>query len=67
MWHSMSSGITMTCAALVVMLIGLIASNNIVIKEMFTIIFVALIIDLFTTYLTNAGILWIYCKRKNIQ
>ena len=67
MWHSMMTGLTMTTAALVVMLIGLVASNNTVIKEMFTIIFIALIIDVITTYLTNAGILWIYCKRKNIQ
>ncbi|MEK6947852.1 MAG: hypothetical protein AABX19_01270 [Nanoarchaeota archaeon] len=67
MWHSMMTGLTMTAAAMVVMLIGLIVSNNLVIKEMFTIIFIALIIDVITTYLTNAGILWIYCKRKNIQ
>ena len=67
MWHSMMTGLTMTAAAMVVMLIGLIVSNNLVIKEMFTIIFIALIIDVITTYLTNAGILWIYCKSKNIQ
>ncbi len=66
MWHSMQTGLTMTSAALIVMLIGLVVSNSMVIKEMFTIILIALIVDVLSTYFTNAGILWIYCKRKNI-
>ena len=66
MWHSMKTGLTMTTAAMVVMLIGIFVSNNIIIKEMFTIIFVALCVDVVSTYLTNAGILWIYCRKKNI-
>src|SRR3989344_8403074 len=66
MWHSMKTGLTMTLSAIIVMLIGLIVSNNIVIKEMFTIIFIALLVDVISTYLTNAGMLWVYCKRKNI-
>ena len=67
MFKSMKTGLTMTLCAAVVMLTGLILSNSPVIKEMFLIIFIALIVDIFNTYLTNAGILWIYCKRKNIQ
>ncbi|MBS3152227.1 hypothetical protein J4230_02345 [Candidatus Woesearchaeota archaeon] len=66
MWHSMKTGLTMTACAAVVMLAGLILSNSFVIKEMFLIIFIALIVDVISTYLTNAGILWIYCKKKNI-
>ncbi len=66
MWHSMKTGLTMTACACVVMIIGLIASNSLVIREMFLIILIALIVDVFSTYLTNAGILWIYCKKKNI-
>jgi len=66
MYHSMKTGLTMTLAAIVVMLIGLVASNSPVIKEMFTIIFIALIVDIISTYLTNAGILWIYCRKKGI-
>jgi|SRR3989344_2832834 len=66
MYHSMKTGLTMTVAAIVVMLIGLSISNSNVIKEMFTIIFIALIVDLLSTYLTNAGILWTYCKKKGI-
>ena len=66
MYHSMKTGLTMTLCAAAVMLTGLILSNSIVIKEMFLIILIALIIDILSTYLTNAGILWIYCKKKNI-
>ena len=66
MYHSMKTGLTMTMCAVAVMLTGLILSNSIVIKEMFLIILIALIIDILSTYLTNAGILWIYCKKKNI-
>jgi preprotein translocase subunit SecF len=67
MYHSMQTGLTMTICAIGVMLTGLIISNSVVIREMFLILTIALIIDIITTYLTNAGILWIYCKRKNIQ
>ncbi len=67
MFHSMKTGLTMTACAAVVMLTGLFLSNSFVIKEMFLIIFIALIVDVITTYLTNAGILWMYCKKKNIQ
>lgn len=67
MLHSMKTGLTMTACAAMVMIIGLIFSNSIVIKEMFLIILIALIVDVISTYLTNAGILWIYCKKKNIS
>ena len=66
MYHSMKTGLTMTLAAISVMLIGLVVSNSSVIKEMFTIIFIALLIDIFATYFTNTGILWSYCKKKGI-
>ncbi|MBS3167743.1 hypothetical protein J4216_01320 [Candidatus Woesearchaeota archaeon] len=67
MFHSMKTGLTMTLCACVVMLIGLIFSTSEVITEMFIIILIALIVDMFSTYLTNAGILWIYCKKKRIS
>jgi preprotein translocase subunit SecF len=63
----MKTGLTMTAAAVSVMAVGLIFSNSIVIKEMFLIILIALIMDVPSTYLTNAGILKIYCKRKKIE
>ncbi len=67
MMHSAKTGLTMTFIAIAVMIIGVISTNSVVIKEMFTIILIALSIDIFTTYLTNAGILWIYCKKKRIE
>ncbi len=67
MIHSAKTGLTMTFAAIFVMTVGIIFTNSIVIREMFTIILIALITDIFTTYLTNAGILWDYCKRKRIE
>lgn len=66
MYHSMKTGLTMTVCAAAVMLIGILISNSTVIIEMFTIIFIALIVDIFSTYFTNAGILWSYCKKKGI-
>ena len=66
MWHSFITGLTMTACAMVVMLTGLILSNSSVIIEMFTIVFIALVVDVITTYLTNAGILYIWCKKKGI-
>src|SRR3989344_1928032 len=67
MYKSMKTGMLVTIIAVVVMLIGLLLSNSVVIREVFLIILLDLIIDIFTTYLTNTGILWIYCKKKNIQ
>lgn len=67
MMHSAKTGLTMTFTAIAVMIIGVIFTNSVVIKEMFTIILIALSIDILTTYLTNAGILWIYCKKKRIE
>ncbi len=67
MWHSMHTGLTMTFAAMAVMIVGLVLSTSPVIHEIFFIIFLALITDIITTYLTNSGILWIYAKQKGIQ
>ena len=57
MYHSMKTGLTMVICAAAVMVIGMLVSNSQVIKEMFTIIFIALIVDIFSTYFTNTGIL----------
>ena len=67
MLASLKTGLTMTFATIIALFAGLIMSNSSVIKEMFTIIVIALFIDILTTYLTNAGILTWYCKRKDIR
>lgn len=67
MYHSMKTGLTMTACALAVMAVGIIFTQSFVIKEMFIIILLALITDIFSTYFTNAGILSWYCEKKGIQ
>ena len=67
MFHSMKTGLTMTFAAMGVMLVGIFLSSSVVIKEMFVIIFFALCTDIIATYLTNAGILMWYCQKKGIK
>ena len=67
MWGSAKTGLTMSITTIVALIVGLIVSNSQIIREMFLIIIIALVIDILTTYFTNAGILTWYCKRKNIQ
>ncbi len=67
MYQSFVTGLTMESTAIAVMILGIIFSNSTVIVEMFTIVLIALIVDIVSTYLTNAGILWIYCKKKGIS
>jgi len=67
MYNAMKTGLTMTFCAIAVMLIGIIFSTSPIFKEMFFIILLGLIVDIFSTWLTNTGILYLYCKKKNIQ
>jgi len=67
MYNAMKTGLTMTFCAISVMLIGIIFSTSPIFKEMFFIILLGLIVDTFSTWLTNTGILYSYCKKKNIQ
>ena len=67
MYSAMKTGLTMTTAAIAVMGIGYFVAISAVLENMFFIIVIALIMDIFSTYLTNAGILIWYCKRKGIM
>ncbi len=66
MFDSMKTGLTMTVATLVALSVGYFVSNSFIIKQMFLIIFIALVVDVFSTYLTNSGILKMYCDKKGI-
>ena len=66
MFESMKTGLTMTAATLVALLVGYFVSSSFIIKQMFLIIFIALVVDIFSTYLTNSGILKRYCDKKGI-
>jgi len=61
---SAKTGLTMTFTTIVALLLASIFTTSYVLKNMFTIIIIALFIDILSTYLTNAGILYWHEKRK---
>lgn len=67
MYNSMKTGLTMTFAAIAALSVGYFIALSTTLQNMFFIIVIALIMDIFATYLTNAGILIWYCKKKNIK
>ena len=64
--HSMTTGLTMTFAAIAALMVGYFIAIPIELKQIFLIISIALFFDIITTYGGNAGILITYCKKKNI-
>lgn len=64
--HSMTTGLTMTFAAIAALLTGYFVAIPEELKQIFLIISIALFFDIITTYGGNAGILISYCKKKNI-
>ena len=67
MYSSIKTGLMMTLTAVVAVTIGLILSNSLVLKQIFTIILIGLLVDVIATYGGNAPALVWYCKKKNIQ
>ena len=65
--RSIKTGLTMTITTIVALTVGSIFSTSFVLKQMFTIIVIALIVDIIATYLSNTPILIWYCKKKNIN
>lgn len=59
---SAKTGLTMTATTFAALGVGYIVTSSVVLKEMFLIILIALIIDVISTYLMNAGILYWYKK-----
>lgn len=59
---SAKTGLTMTATTFAALGVGYIVTSSIVLKEMFLIILIALLIDVISTYLMNAGILYWYKK-----
>ncbi|MFH0752326.1 MAG: MMPL family transporter [archaeon] len=64
---AITTGLTMTITTLVALLVALPISQSQVLKQMFTIIIIGLIVDVFMTYCFNAGILVWYLKKKQGQ
>lgn len=60
------TGIMMTLTAITALVVGLIVTNSIVIKEMFTILVIALVFDIFATWVMNTSLL-IWYLNKNVK
>ncbi len=63
-FSSMATGLTMTAAGLASLSIGYFITTSFVIKEMFFVLIVGLLIDVFMTYLLNARIILWYTEKK---
>jgi preprotein translocase subunit SecF len=61
---SIKTGLTMTATTFVALLLGYIISASLVIKEMFLIIMIGLVVDIFITYTINAYLITWYTKKK---
>ena len=64
--QSIKTGLTMTITSMVAVFVGYLFSAAPVLREIFLIIFIALIIDIITTYIGNGSILIWYVKSKKI-
>lgn len=64
--NSMKTGLTMVITTIAAATVALLFSKSEIIKEIFLILLIALIVDVFSTYLTNMGVLKWYCDRKKI-
>ncbi len=64
---AIKTGLTMSITTIVAMITAFFFAVNPVLKEIFLIIAVAIVIDIFSTYLANAPILIWYAKKRNIQ
>ncbi|MBS3155199.1 hypothetical protein J4404_01735 [Candidatus Woesearchaeota archaeon] len=67
MFSSVKTGLTMLGTTFTALTIGYLLTTSDVLKEIFIIIIIALIVDVFSTYFTNSGILKIWCDRKGIK
>src|SRR3989344_1556893 len=61
MYSSMKTGMTMIGTAITALLIGYILTTSPVLKEIFIIVIIASVVDIFSTYFTNSGIIKMYC------
>lgn len=63
-FSSAATGLTMTAAGLGALSIGYFVTSSLIIKEMFIVLIIGLIIDVFMTYLLNARIILWYTQKK---
>lgn len=61
---AITTGIMMTVATLVALAVALPLSQSQIIQQMFTILIIGLVVDIFATYCFNAGLLVWYLKKR---
>lgn len=62
---AIKTGTTMTSTTIIAMTIGIILTNSAVLRQMFSIILIALVVDLIATWIMNTSLLvWYLDKRK---
>ncbi len=66
MYESAKPGLMMTSTTIVAVLVGYLVSTSIVMQQIFLIILIGGIWDIFNTWITNTCILYWYCKAKGI-
>lgn len=57
------TGLTMTLTTIAALIVGYIFSSSFILEQIFMIMTVGLIVDIASTYLTNAGIIKWYCEK----
>ena len=67
MFSSIKTTLTMSLTTMAALAVGYFISTSVVIKEMFLIMFIGLIVDLFYTYWTNSGVLLNYYHKRNVK
>ncbi|HDP73939.1 MAG TPA: protein translocase subunit SecF [Candidatus Woesearchaeota archaeon] len=61
---AMKTGLTMSFTSLGAVIIALVVSNSLVIQQIMQILLIGLIVDLFSTWIQNAGILRMYAEKN---
>ncbi|MBI2106440.1 hypothetical protein HYT57_00495 [Candidatus Woesearchaeota archaeon] len=67
MMSGIKTGLTMSFATIIAMIVALTFTVNPVLQEIFTIILIAIIIDIMATYLGNGPLLIWYAKKRGMQ
>ncbi len=65
MKESFKTGITMTFATIAALVLAIVVSKSLVLREMFIVISLGLLFDVISTYIMNTGLLKIYLKNED--
>ena len=63
--QAMYTGMTMTATTLVALVMGMLLTDSEVIRQIMTILFMGLVVDVITTWIQNAGLIRMYMEKKH--